>query len=117
MVSLQGNDITLVAYQPALQPRERKSFEIVFREVRGLGSPAALAPSLQLAVPDAVIRERSDSSVCGSWEGRCPCCWTGQKKASGCIVKNLLFFCFCAHQAACACLELPPTSLPACLHS
>ncbi|KAJ6656843.1 hypothetical protein lerEdw1_003174 [Lerista edwardsae] len=31
-VQITGNDITLVAYQPALQPREHKSFEIVFRE-------------------------------------------------------------------------------------
>lgn len=35
-MSLQGNDITLVAYLPELRPRERKSFEIVFREVRGM---------------------------------------------------------------------------------
>lgn len=33
-VSLQGNNIMLVASQPALQGPERKSFEIIFREVR-----------------------------------------------------------------------------------
>lgn len=31
----QGNNIMLVASQPALQGSERKSFEIIFREVRG----------------------------------------------------------------------------------
>ncbi|KYO29223.1 basement membrane-specific heparan sulfate proteoglycan core protein isoform B [Alligator mississippiensis] len=31
-VQITGNDITLVAYQPDLAPRDQKSFEIVFRE-------------------------------------------------------------------------------------
>ncbi|XP_053546192.1 basement membrane-specific heparan sulfate proteoglycan core protein isoform X4 [Bombina bombina] len=31
-VQITGNDITLVAYQPELRPRESKSFEVVFRE-------------------------------------------------------------------------------------
>ncbi|XP_067423107.1 basement membrane-specific heparan sulfate proteoglycan core protein isoform X3 [Emydura macquarii macquarii] len=31
-LQITGNDITLVAYQPELQPRDRRSFEIVFRE-------------------------------------------------------------------------------------
>lgn len=29
----QGNDITLVAYQTELRPRESKTFEIAFKEV------------------------------------------------------------------------------------
>lgn len=35
LVSPQGNNIMLVASQPALQGPERKSYEILFREVRG----------------------------------------------------------------------------------
>lgn len=35
LVSPQGNNIMLVASQPALQGPERKSYEVVFREVRG----------------------------------------------------------------------------------
>ena len=35
LVSLQGNNIMLVASQPVLQGPERKSYEVVFREVRG----------------------------------------------------------------------------------
>ena len=35
LVSPQGNNIMLVASQPALQGPERKSYEIIFREVRG----------------------------------------------------------------------------------
>ncbi|XP_050787085.1 basement membrane-specific heparan sulfate proteoglycan core protein isoform X3 [Gopherus flavomarginatus] len=31
-VQITGNDITLVAYQPELLPRDRRSFEIIFRE-------------------------------------------------------------------------------------
>ncbi|XP_043356008.1 basement membrane-specific heparan sulfate proteoglycan core protein isoform X9 [Dermochelys coriacea] len=31
-VQITGNDITLVAYQPDLQPRERQSFEIILQE-------------------------------------------------------------------------------------
>ncbi|XP_029434740.1 basement membrane-specific heparan sulfate proteoglycan core protein isoform X5 [Rhinatrema bivittatum] len=31
-VQITGNDIMLVAYQPELRPRERKNFEIIFRE-------------------------------------------------------------------------------------
>uniref|UniRef100_A0A8C5F0B5 Heparan sulfate proteoglycan 2 n=1 Tax=Gopherus evgoodei TaxID=1825980 RepID=A0A8C5F0B5_9SAUR len=31
-VQITGNDITLVAYQPELLPRNRRSFEIIFRE-------------------------------------------------------------------------------------
>ncbi len=34
LVSLQGNNIMLVASQPALQGPERKSYEIIFQEVR-----------------------------------------------------------------------------------
>lgn len=34
LVSPQGNNIMLVASQPALQSPERKSYEIVLREVR-----------------------------------------------------------------------------------
>lgn len=33
----QGNDITLVAYQPDLSPRTPQAFEIIFREVGGGG--------------------------------------------------------------------------------
>lgn len=35
LVSLQGNNIMLVASQPALQGPERRSYEIIFREVGG----------------------------------------------------------------------------------
>lgn len=35
LVSPQGNNIMLVASQPALQGPERKNYEVVFREVRG----------------------------------------------------------------------------------
>lgn len=37
LVSLQGNNIMLVASQPALQGPERRSYEIIFREVGGTG--------------------------------------------------------------------------------
>lgn len=40
----QGNDITLVAYQPELPPRTPRAFEIVFREVGALGSVAPHPP-------------------------------------------------------------------------
>lgn len=40
----QGNNIMLVASQPALQGSERKSYEIVFREVRGTGHPVSDSP-------------------------------------------------------------------------
>lgn len=35
LVSPQGNNIMLVASQPALQGPERRSYEVVFQEVRG----------------------------------------------------------------------------------
>lgn len=41
----QGNNIMLVASQPALQGSERKSYEIVFREVRGTGHPVSDSPT------------------------------------------------------------------------
>lgn len=51
VVSFQGNDITLVAYLPDLRPREHKSSEVVFREVRGCHVPCA-PPTLTLASGD-----------------------------------------------------------------
>ncbi|XP_066493850.1 basement membrane-specific heparan sulfate proteoglycan core protein isoform X4 [Tiliqua scincoides] len=53
-VQITGNDITLVAYQPALQPQERKSFNIVFREQhwkRPDGQPAT-REHLMMALAD-----------------------------------------------------------------
>lgn len=38
----QGNDITLVAYQPDLPPQTPQAFEIIFREVGGSGQPSSL---------------------------------------------------------------------------
>ncbi|XP_053136681.1 basement membrane-specific heparan sulfate proteoglycan core protein isoform X4 [Hemicordylus capensis] len=53
-VQITGNDITLVAYQPELQPQEQKSFEIVFREQhwqRPDGQPAT-REHLMMALAD-----------------------------------------------------------------
>lgn len=40
----QGNNIMLVAFQPALQGSERKSYEIVFQEVRNTRHPVSDSP-------------------------------------------------------------------------
>ncbi|XP_075762396.1 basement membrane-specific heparan sulfate proteoglycan core protein isoform X5 [Pelodiscus sinensis] len=53
-VQIMGNDITLVAYQPALPPREPRSFEIVFQEQhwqRPDGQPAT-REHLMMALAD-----------------------------------------------------------------
>ncbi|XP_063001421.1 basement membrane-specific heparan sulfate proteoglycan core protein [Elgaria multicarinata webbii] len=53
-VQLTGNDITLVAYLPELRPRERKSFEVLFREQfwkRPDGQPAT-REHLMMALAD-----------------------------------------------------------------
>ncbi|KAL8198220.1 UNVERIFIED_CONTAM: Basement membrane-specific heparan sulfate proteoglycan core protein, partial [Gekko kuhli] len=53
-VQITGNDITLVAYLPELRPRERKSFEVVFREQhwkRPDGQPAT-REHLMMALAD-----------------------------------------------------------------
>lgn len=49
LVSPQGNNIMLVASQPALQSPERKSYEIVLREVRR-PCPPCVWPSPPLAL-------------------------------------------------------------------
>ncbi|XP_072465307.1 basement membrane-specific heparan sulfate proteoglycan core protein isoform X4 [Notamacropus eugenii] len=66
-VQITGNDITLVATQPELQGRERKSFEIVFREQfwrRLDGQPATREHLLMvLADLDEILVRATFSSV------------------------------------------------------
>lgn len=65
LLSLQGNNIMLVASQPALQGPERKSFEIIFREVRPHGLPPALEPGFDSSAPSLSPILPSQSSTSG----------------------------------------------------
>ncbi|CAJ0956023.1 unnamed protein product, partial [Ranitomeya imitator] len=62
-VQITGNDITLVAYQTEVRPRETKTFEIAFREVRdtapsicfSIGPLSALSASTECDLHDRTV--------------------------------------------------------------
>ncbi|XP_018081999.1 basement membrane-specific heparan sulfate proteoglycan core protein isoform X11 [Xenopus laevis] len=74
-VQITGNDITLVAYQPEIRPRESKTFEIVFRErfwKRPDGQPAtrehlmmALADLDEILIRASYSTDMLSSSITG----------------------------------------------------